>query len=81
MSKLLLPIIGILINIILYCTLPYDGEFGLLIIIGLIISSVLGFFFGVIIDKIQYNRTKILILIFSILVITGFNWWIFPLKY
>ena len=78
MNKVILPIIGILINILMYSFLSYDGEFGLLIVIALAVSIILGFISGLIIDGIKRRTIKIWTLILSITVLTGINFWIFP---
>lgn len=80
MNKLILPIVGIIINILLYSLLPYDGEFGLLIIIGLVVSAITGFILGLIVDNTKRKRIKYLIFALSITALAGISWWIFPLK-
>ena len=78
MYKLILPIIGVSINVLMYRLLPYDGEFGLLIFIGLIVSTALGFIFGLVIDNIKRKRLRYLAIAFSIIALIVVSWWIFP---
>ena len=46
MYKLILPTVGVIMNILLYSLLPYNGEFALLLIVGILIGAVMGFILG-----------------------------------
>lgn len=80
MNKLILPIAGVAINMIMYSLIPYDGEFGLLIIYGIVVSAMTGFILGLIADNIKRVRVRYLILALSIVALAVISWWIFPLK-
>ncbi|GEM_PF-3570495 len=80
MYAVILPIIGFFITIIMYKTIPYDGEFALLIYLGFFASIVSGIILGLVTDKMSSQRKKTQLLILSFTIIILLNCWIFPFK-
>lgn len=80
MNKLFLPCVGILIAILMYRLLPYDGEFALLIFIALLWSIIAGIILGITVDNISLKRRKYIAFALSVIILILLNYWAFPFK-
>ncbi len=80
MNKLFLPCVGILIVILMYRLLPYDGEFALLIFIALLWSIIAGIILGIIVDNISLKRRKYIAFALSVIILILLNYWAFLLN-